>query len=172
MGKHVSASSGEELFHQLGLMCWCVVNQKIPVVTLPELRPFTTNGFAQTTYSRSERFVQSVWRQYFRTHSDTNATFFAFREVKGHPTRPLSLCRNMSFFIKDRCHSQGQRAMNMNRSLYERRVDGCPLHLQPYGSVVVRLYGETYPTRLQLNHQIFARLRIFQSHDWPVNSEW
>ncbi|GFW63717.1 hypothetical protein TNCV_4940091 [Trichonephila clavipes] len=51
--KHVSASFGEELFYQLELMNWCVVMQKIPVVTLPELRPFTTNVFAQTTFSRN-----------------------------------------------------------------------------------------------------------------------
>ncbi|GFV42780.1 hypothetical protein TNCV_841351 [Trichonephila clavipes] len=32
----------------------------------------------------------SVWRRFFRTHSDTNATFSAFRKVEGRPTRTLS----------------------------------------------------------------------------------
>ncbi|GFW46388.1 histone-lysine N-methyltransferase SETMAR [Trichonephila clavipes] len=51
-------------------------NKKIPVVTLPELRPFTTNGFSQTTSSRSvqlQRFVETIF-------SNTNATFL--RSVK------------------------------------------------------------------------------------------
>ncbi|GFY27855.1 hypothetical protein TNCV_243201 [Trichonephila clavipes] len=42
-------------------MCWCVVMLKIPTITLPELRPFTTNGFLRTTPSRSvylHRFMQ------------------------------------------------------------------------------------------------------------------
>ncbi|GFT04070.1 hypothetical protein TNCV_3346171 [Trichonephila clavipes] len=41
-------------------MRWCVFMQKIPVVTLLELRSFTTNRFPQTTSSRSvylQRFV-------------------------------------------------------------------------------------------------------------------
>ncbi|GFU75426.1 uncharacterized protein TNCV_2861421 [Trichonephila clavipes] len=36
----------------MGSMSWCVVMQKIPVVTLLELRPLSTNGFPQTTSSR------------------------------------------------------------------------------------------------------------------------
>ncbi|GFY17556.1 hypothetical protein TNCV_3519111 [Trichonephila clavipes] len=42
-------------------MCWCVVMQNILVVTQPELRPFTRNGFLQTMTSRSvylQRLVQ------------------------------------------------------------------------------------------------------------------
>ncbi|GFU01696.1 hypothetical protein TNCV_1522311 [Trichonephila clavipes] len=42
MLKHIGVSFGEEFFYQLGSMCLCVVMQKIPVVTLPELRSFTT----------------------------------------------------------------------------------------------------------------------------------
>ncbi|GFV35822.1 uncharacterized protein TNCV_914121 [Trichonephila clavipes] len=61
MWKPVSASFGEELFYQLGSMCLCVVMQKIPVFTQPELRPPMTNRAPQTTSSRSvylQRFVQ------------------------------------------------------------------------------------------------------------------
>ncbi|GFX60523.1 hypothetical protein TNCV_1182421 [Trichonephila clavipes] len=36
-------------------MRWCVVIQNIPVVTLPELRPFKTNGFPQTMSSRIKK---------------------------------------------------------------------------------------------------------------------
>ncbi|GFU64042.1 hypothetical protein TNCV_4677471 [Trichonephila clavipes] len=39
-------------------MRWCVVMQKIPVVTLPELRPFKMNGFPQTTSSRNVQLRQ------------------------------------------------------------------------------------------------------------------
>ncbi|GFV77956.1 hypothetical protein TNCV_1101 [Trichonephila clavipes] len=42
-------------------ICRCVVMRKIPVVTLPEPRPFTANGFPQKTSSGSvylQQFVQ------------------------------------------------------------------------------------------------------------------
>ncbi|GFX58956.1 hypothetical protein TNCV_806601 [Trichonephila clavipes] len=64
-------------------MCWCVDLQKIPVVTLPELRPFTTNGFPQTTSSRNvyfQRFVQVFADELFE-HIQTPTQHFP-RSIK------------------------------------------------------------------------------------------
>ncbi|GFX88438.1 hypothetical protein TNCV_2279061 [Trichonephila clavipes] len=60
MRKHVSASFDEELFYQLGSMSLCVVRQKILVVILPKLKSFTTNGFPQTTSSRSKTPMETL----------------------------------------------------------------------------------------------------------------
>ncbi|GFW13468.1 hypothetical protein TNCV_1209341 [Trichonephila clavipes] len=46
----------------------------------------------------------SVWQRFFRTHSDTNAIFSAFREVEGHPTRSLSSMDSWTS-LQHRCHS-------------------------------------------------------------------
>ncbi|GFX82503.1 hypothetical protein TNCV_2166511 [Trichonephila clavipes] len=53
MWKQASASFDEELCYQLSLICRGVVMQKIPVVTLPEARPFMMNEFLQMTPPRS-----------------------------------------------------------------------------------------------------------------------
>ncbi|GFU10171.1 hypothetical protein TNCV_3449541 [Trichonephila clavipes] len=87
-----SASFGEELSYQLGSMCWYVVMQKISVITLPELSTLTTNRFpSNDVFEKCVASVvcPSVWRLSLRIHSDTNATFFMFREVEGGPTRSL-----------------------------------------------------------------------------------
>ncbi|GFS57531.1 hypothetical protein TNCV_1401931 [Trichonephila clavipes] len=62
----------------MGSMCLCVVMRKIPVVTMPKLRPFTTNGFPQTTPSRSvdlQRFVQVLDDDIFE-HIQTSTQHF------------------------------------------------------------------------------------------------
>ncbi|GFV81824.1 hypothetical protein TNCV_1057131 [Trichonephila clavipes] len=50
-------------------MCWYVVIQKIPVFALSELMPLTTNGFPQTTSSRS-----------FRLEDDSNSACILLSE--------------------------------------------------------------------------------------------
>ncbi|GFV65289.1 hypothetical protein TNCV_4572891 [Trichonephila clavipes] len=62
---------------------WCVVLQQIPVVTLPELRQFTTNGFPLTMSSRSvyfQRFVKVFGDELFE-HIQTPMQYFP-RPVK------------------------------------------------------------------------------------------
>ncbi|GFX54516.1 hypothetical protein TNCV_792031 [Trichonephila clavipes] len=84
MWKHVSASFGVELFYQLGSMCWCVVVQKISVVTRREPRPFTTNAFPQTMSSKS------VWPQRFvQVFGDD--LFEQFQTLKQHFPRSVKL---------------------------------------------------------------------------------
>ncbi|GFU95590.1 hypothetical protein TNCV_3332571 [Trichonephila clavipes] len=47
----------------IGIKVLCIIMQKIPVVTVPELKPRTMNGFPKTTSSRSVASVicASVW---------------------------------------------------------------------------------------------------------------
>ncbi|GFX18172.1 hypothetical protein TNCV_1578511 [Trichonephila clavipes] len=52
------------LLNQLESMCCCGVKQKILVVTLPELRPFTSNGFPQATFSRTTKLSGAAIRKY------------------------------------------------------------------------------------------------------------
>ncbi|GFX82473.1 hypothetical protein TNCV_2166211 [Trichonephila clavipes] len=76
----------------------------------------------------------------------------------------------------------GQRAMSMNRYTNAELVD-ILFNYGPAdgnGRVAVRLHGERYPTRWQLNHQVFARMHqnlvehgSFRAtiDDMPVKSE-
>ncbi|GFX03408.1 hypothetical protein TNCV_4634201 [Trichonephila clavipes] len=91
MWKHVSVSFGEELlsigidvlmrYHTEGTGRHSARTEAVYDEWIP------SNGVIEKCLVLA--ICSSVWRRSFRTHSDTNVAFSAFREVESRPTRLL-----------------------------------------------------------------------------------